>query len=70
MVELGHVALRVRKLERAIDSCQQAVDPGVNWSLYPGDPEGNQVELFADNPGVGWRRSSEWINVPSVPFQF
>ena len=143
MVELGHVALRVRELERAIDFYQQAVglkivgriggdraalltggrqhhelllvaapamhahastrqplyhvawrvgeglddlraakdrldsvgcpiegavDHRVSWSLYLRDPEGNQVELFADNPGVDWRRSSEWINAPSLPF--
>jgi len=45
-----------------------AVGQGVRWSLYLRDPEGNRVELSADNPAAGWRRSSAWLNAPSTPF--
>ncbi len=38
-------------------------------SLYLRDQEGNQVELFTDNPAIDWRSSSEWLQAPSLPFQ-
>jgi catechol 2,3-dioxygenase len=44
-----------------------AVDHGVSWSLYLRDPEGNQVELFADNPAANWRQSSDWLERPGRP---
>ncbi len=77
---LYHVAWRVgeglaalRAAKDRLDSLgchvEGAVDHGVSWSLYLRDPEGNQVELFADNPSVDWRQSSDWINSPSVPFE-
>ncbi len=76
---LYHVAWRVGEGLDALRAAKErldglgcpvdgAVDHGISWSLYLRDPEGNQVELFADNPAVDWRRSFEWINVPSVPF--
>lgn len=44
-----------------------AVDHRVSFSLYLRDPEGNQVELFADDPEVDWRTSDAWTQAPSVP---
>jgi len=65
----GLDALRAAKdrLDRIGCPIEGAVDHGVSWSLYLRDPDSNQVELFADNPGVDWRRSSEWLNAPSLP---
>ena len=57
------------RLDRLGQPVDGAVDHGVSWSLYLRDPEGNQVELFADNPTVSWRSSAEWINAPSIPFE-
>jgi catechol 2,3-dioxygenase len=68
-VGLGLDALRAAKgrLDRMGIPIDGAVDHAVSWSLYLRDPEGNQVELFADNPDVDWRRSSEWLQAPSRP---
>jgi len=63
---LASVKDRLARLGHPIEG---AVDHGVSWSLYLRDPEGNQVELFADNPAVDWRRSSAWLDAPSVPFE-
>jgi catechol 2,3-dioxygenase len=67
----GLDALRAAKdrLDRLGQPVDGMVDHGVSWSLYLRDPEGNQVELFADNPSVNWRSSTEWINAPSTPFE-
>lgn len=61
-VGAGWDALRGAKtrpgtLAIAIDG---AVNQGVSFSLCLRDREGNQVELFADNPDVGWRGSDAW----------
>ena len=55
------------RLDRKGFRVDGAVDHRVSWSLYMRDPEGNQVELFADNPDVDWRRSSDWMEAPSLP---
>jgi catechol-2,3-dioxygenase len=39
-----------------------ASDHGVTHSLYIADPDGNEIELFIDVPGVDWR------NDPSLLF--
>jgi catechol 2,3-dioxygenase len=31
------------------------------------DPDGNEVELFVDNPAVDWRTDSSWMAAPVKP---
>jgi catechol 2,3-dioxygenase len=61
---LREAKTRLDALGIAIDG---AVNHGVSFSLYLRDPEGNQVELFADNPDIDWRGSDAWTQGPSVP---
>ncbi|MDH3309537.1 MAG: VOC family protein [Gammaproteobacteria bacterium] len=42
-------------------------DHTVSQSLYLHDPDGNEIELFTDDPSVDWRRSREWMEVPVKP---
>lgn len=42
-------------------------DHTVSQSLYMRDPDGNEVELFIDDPAVDWRRSNEWLDTPVRP---
>ena len=42
-------------------------DHTVSQSLYLRDPDGNEVELFVDDPSVDWRRSVEWMEAPVKP---
>lgn len=42
-------------------------DHTVSQSLYLRDPDGNEVELFVDNPAVDWRRDRSWLEAPVKP---
>jgi len=42
-------------------------DHTVSQSIYLRDPDGNEVELFVDDPSVDWRRSREWMEQPVKP---
>lgn len=60
--------MRVRERLAALGvGVDGAIDHGVSYSLYLRDPEGNQVELFTDNPEVDWRDSDAWLAAPSEP---
>lgn len=42
-------------------------DHTVSQSLYISDPDGNEVELYVDDPTVDWRSSQEWLETPVKP---
>lgn len=42
-------------------------DHTVSQSLYLHDPDGNEVELFVDNPGFDWSRDKSWMEEPVKP---
>lgn len=44
-------------------------DHTVSQSLYLRDPDGNEVELFVDNPGFDWRGDDSWMEVPVRPLR-
>ncbi len=44
-------------------------DHTVSQSLYLSDPDGNEVELFVDDPGVDWRKSDAWMSDPVKPLK-
>lgn len=39
-------------------------DHTVSQSLYLRDPDGNEVELFVDNPALDWRTDNGWMEAP------
>jgi catechol 2,3-dioxygenase len=39
-------------------------DHTVSQSLYLRDPDGNEVELFVDDPAVDWRTDTSWLEEP------
>jgi catechol 2,3-dioxygenase len=39
-------------------------DHTVSQSIYLRDPDGNEVELFVDNPACDWRNDASWMEVP------
>jgi catechol 2,3-dioxygenase len=39
-------------------------DHTVSQSLYLRDPDGNEVELFVDNPNYDWKQSTDWLEAP------
>jgi len=39
-------------------------DHTVSQSIYLRDPDGNEVELFIDNPVVDWKNDTSWMESP------
>lgn len=44
-------------------------DHGVSQSLYLHDPDGNEVELFVDDPRIDWRNDPSWMERPVRPLR-
>jgi catechol 2,3-dioxygenase len=42
-------------------------DHTVSRSLYLQDPDGNEVELYVDNPDYDWRKDADWMEAPVRP---
>jgi len=64
----------LQELYQALDRAQThgvptdgIADQGMVFSLYLRDPDGNEVELFVDNPGCDWRRDTSWMEAPTKP---
>ena len=57
----------VVELDRAGVELVGASDHTVTHSLYLRDPDGNELELFIDVPGVNWRENPELISAPIKP---
>jgi catechol 2,3-dioxygenase len=46
-----------------------AADHTVSQSLYLRDPDGNEVELYVDDPAVDWKRDDGWMEAPVKPLR-
>lgn len=57
------------RLERAGVAIEGMTDHTVSQSLYVRDPDGNEVELFVDDPDHDWRRSTAWMEAPVKPLR-
>jgi catechol 2,3-dioxygenase len=77
-VGLYHFGLRVgdsdEELRDALDRLREtgtpilgASDHTVTHSLYIADPDGNEIELYVDVPGVDWRADPALIAAPIKP---
>ena len=42
-------------------------DHTISQSLYLRDPDGNEVELYVDDPTVDWRHDKAWMEAPVKP---
>jgi catechol 2,3-dioxygenase len=64
--ELKAAMERVSRLGYPIEGIS---DHQISQSLYLSDPDGNEVELYVDDPGVDWRRDSSWMEAPVKPLR-
>lgn len=62
--ELRAVKARLEALDIEIEGMS---DHTVSQSLYLSDPDGNEVELFVDDPAVDWRHDTSWLAAPVKP---
>ncbi|HEX2562701.1 MAG TPA: VOC family protein [Acidimicrobiales bacterium] len=79
-VGLYHFGLKVgdsdEELREALDRLREAGTPvlgasdhTVTHSLYIADPDGNEIELYVDVPGVDWRADPALIAAPIKPLR-
>lgn len=75
---LYHIGLKIGdsddELRAALDQLREAGTPvvgmsdhTVSHSLYILDPDGNEIELFIDVPGVDWKSNPEAVMAPVRP---
>ena len=64
------------ELSAAKQRCQQYAvqidgesDHTVSQSLYIRDPDGNEIELFVDDPNFDWASDDSWMEAPVKPLQ-
>ena len=57
------------RLEEAGTPILGATDHTVSHSLYITDPDGNEIELYVDVPGVDWRSDPSLAAAPIRPLQ-
>jgi catechol 2,3-dioxygenase len=79
-VGMYHIGLKIGDsdddLRQALDRLDQAgttivgaSDHTVTHSLYILDPDGNELELYIDVPGVDWREHPELVAAPIKPLR-
>ncbi|MHB8455244.1 MAG: VOC family protein [Acidiferrobacterales bacterium] len=57
----------LKRIEARSYPIQGMSDHTVSQSIYLFDPDGNEVELFVDDPLVDWRNSNAWMHDPVKP---
>ena len=62
--ELEALYQRILKLGYDIDGLS---DHTISQSIYLRDPDGNEVELYVDNPEYDWRHDDTWMEAPVKP---
>ena len=62
--ELKQARDRITELGYRIDGLS---DHTVSQSIYLRDPDGNEVELFVDNPAFDWKSDNSWMEAPVKP---
>ncbi len=78
---LYHIGVKIgdskEELQDALFHLQQArvpidgmSDHTVSWSLYVRDPDGNEVELYCDNPAIDWKKDPAAVMAEIRPLRF
>ena len=63
----AELAAAAEELAAAGVAVEGASDHTVTWSLYVRDPDGNEIELYCDNPEVDWRADPAAVMAPIKP---
>jgi catechol 2,3-dioxygenase len=64
--ELSACYHRLSKLGYAVDALS---DHTISQSIYLRDPDGNEVEMYVDNPDYDWRNDDSWMEAPVKPLK-
>ena len=66
LAELRQTRDRILARGHTIDGLS---DHTVSQSIYLRDPDGNEIELFVDDPRIDWKNKHEWLREPVKPLQ-
>lgn len=77
-IGLYHIGWKIGESLAALRECRERLqrlgipiagmsDHTVSQSLYLHDPDGNEIELYVDDPGVDWKHSKSWMEAPVKP---
>ncbi|KPK12658.1 MAG: glyoxalase [Acidithiobacillales bacterium SG8_45] len=55
------------RIEQAGIEIDGMADHTISFSIYIRDPDGNENELFVDNPDFDWHESDAWMEQPVKP---
>ena len=58
---------RLQTLNYPLDG---TADHTVSQSIYLRDPDGNEIELYVDDPAVDWCHDSRWMEAPVKPLRW
>lgn len=64
--ELRECYRQLQEMDYPIDGMS---DHRVSQSLYIRDPDGNEIELYVDNPELDWRTDNSWFDAPVQPLK-
>ncbi len=72
-IKVGDSLEQLRRAKQELEDGGIAIDGAsdhtATWSLYVRDPDGNEVELYCDNPDVDWRSNPSAVLVPTKPLR-
>ena len=84
MATLGHVVFYVRDLGMSVKFYTEVVGLGLSGRIFNDraallsggsthhdlrDPDGNEVELYVDDPDYDWRSNDSWMEAPVKPLK-
>jgi len=53
-----------QRLVNAGVSVEGMADHTISQSLYLRDPDGNEIEVYVDDPTIDWRNDADWTRQP------
>jgi catechol 2,3-dioxygenase len=62
--ELKALCNTLKKLDYPVDGLS---DHTISQSIYLRDPDGNEVELYVDDPHFDWKNDNSWMEAPVKP---
>lgn len=70
-IKVGDSLDALRQAKQELESAGVPIDGmsdhTATWSLYVRDPDGNELEIYCDNPDVDWRTDPEAVLAPIKP---
>jgi catechol 2,3-dioxygenase len=67
--DLATLRLMRDRLKAADYPIEGMSDHTVSQSIYLLDPDGNEIELFVDDPHVDWKNNHDWMEQPVKPLK-